>query len=441
MQSGNTVSGSYPGNYGLDEVSTCGPHVQWTVNGAASAGAVHLDATSPSPASVTCNGTQYLEPPEISVDVAVACPTSVPSNYSFYTPSPPSAADPVALAAQAPPLSWTRRTYPPAIALTFDIKARKSTVTLTGPPNKTSTISVSLNGNSNVDGSGAPISTNIGTQQNASIDQSGTTSYPLNVDLTSLPYPIRYTSMTATWADESLQFTSIGASRAPDITTLGYTRFSKYNTADEASCNTSSTATANAYVFSGSGCSGGVHPLNARFIQQTSINGGGIPQDAATFNGLILKTYSTATTGKFVTACPQAVWVPSGFTLEQGHGEGNIFVLESPPDEGACSSGLKDATSLAVFPGPNDSAPHWNCSDSVLLVSPGNTVLLKNDGTGNVDLKVVQDRCPECGKQTSYGSNFSNTVAHIDMYTSDPGCGKGSFAGKDWPYYYPIRIK
>ncbi|PWU11897.1 MAG: hypothetical protein C5B51_01805, partial [Terriglobia bacterium] len=440
-QSGYQILGSLQASYTGD--ATCTPSSPLTVTWNSVVGTftngstAHVSASNPSPSSFTCTNGSQGSVNNVSVDVAVDCPIAAPSNYNAGTPNPPLVFYPAALTTQAPALSWTRKTYPPALALTFDIKARQATVTLTGPPGKTSGIAVSFNGNSNVDGSGGPISTNIATKANASVDQSGTTSYPLYIDLTSLPFAARYTSMTATWADETLQFTSIGNSRAPDITTLGLTRFSKYNTADEKSCQNVSTATGNAYVFSGGGCSGAVYRLNAQFIQQASLNGGGFPQDSSIFQGQLLKTFGPSVTPKLYAACSPTV--PPGFTLETGTGNGNIFALEAPPDMGACGKSLQNAKTLAVYPGPGDTTrPHWNCSDSVMLLNPGNTPVLNSDGS--VDLKVVLDTCPDCRKD--YGSpNWPGTVAHIDMYTSDKGCGGHSFANSDWRNYYPIRIK
>ena len=452
QDSSGNVSGTLTESCGTDPNNP----VVYDVSGSTSYFTATLNNGGTTQYTVTCNdGKTYWTPPQ---PVAGLSGTCVPQPYGSavptsepYTPPPPSGGGPpivdgppnteTAYAAMAQPLlSWTRKTYPPAIGVTFDMTQQppRSTVTLTGPPGKSGTIIVALNGNYNLDGSGGGISSNIGQQSDATVDQTGVTNFPIPANLVALPYPVRYTSMTVTWEAETLEFEPAGASRAPDLTTMGYTRFSKYNTSYESECK--GTVPGHAWVFQGPNpCDGADFLLNAKFILQASINGGGFAANAQSFKGLMLKTFSSSSTPNAFAACHSKV--PPGYKLDIGDGKGgNVFALEPPPNTGACGNTypLTDATTLAVFPGVHSSkSPHWNCGEAVTLLNQDNTIVRNADGT--VDVKQVGDTCPICGDSAQFGG--SGAVAHIDMYTSDKGCAADSFANQDWGKYFPIRIK
>jgi hypothetical protein len=258
-QNSNSVLGSLTATYTGD--GTCGPvNLTWnTVTGNLTGPAtVHLDATAPSQAYVTCNGAQRPVAAEISVDVAVACTTALPSNYNSGPTLPaPLVGYPVPLAVQAPVSSWTRAN-PAGIILKFDLGAGNAVVTLT-TPGKSGTLSVVLN-------QGSPSAYTV-KQVTATIDNPF---YTIPFDRTQIPAQVDYASATATLDDLSVTV-------PVSFHTLGYTRFSRYNVPAEGQCGGGQ---AQAYILSGNlaNCSSSSFApafLNSEFIDQADWNGTG----------------------------------------------------------------------------------------------------------------------------------------------------------------------
>jgi len=389
-------------------------NVVYTVAG----GAGGLTATPPTQ-SITCDGNQYqLLTFQVSF-AAVTCPAAFPRSETQSQPvqSPPGPYNPAAVRG---PLQWTRRTLPPGLTVTFDMSQSQVVATVTAP-GKTGDLQINLKGNGGLDGNNGIYSTGVGFQAGATVDASGTTSFKFPISLAALPAPVQYYEVNATWAGLSVSLSGLGFG----FTTLGYTRFSKYNTPTESMCGTA--APSKAYVFQGSGCKGDVYQFNPTFIQQASLNGEGTPSDPR-FNGLLLKTWGPSSSPTPYYACPVA---PPGFTMDTGTGNGNIFVVANPPASGACSTGFSDLASLATYPSPKTGST-WLCTDSLLL--------LNTDGTQFSGLKPVQDACPDC--QGGFGApNYPGTTMHIDTYTSSAACKGHDPTIQDYGNYFGIRLR
>src|SRR5262249_45635338 len=113
----------------------------------------------------------------------------------------------------------------------------------------------------------------------------------------------------------------------------------------------------------------------------------------------LLKPYSTTYLGKH--------WCefPAGGT--SGNNTGNTFV-KVPALDGSCNTTFSDAVSLATSPDPhNDPSNTWKCSDSIILVNASNA---------NHSVRIVQDLCPGCKAGFGPGTNWPDTVGHIDAY-------------------------
>jgi hypothetical protein len=271
VQSGNIVRGT------LDVISpSCGgSYAQMTnVNGLASGGVVHLDATGPNPPSVTCGGVTNNFPTKISVDVAVTCPVAVSGNYNFIYPPLPRSPDAL-VNPNAPALSWTRRTFPPGLDLTFDLAAGTASVTLKNP--KSGTLSITLLSATHPEwqNTSDPAKGYIAHVLNASTDNDGSLTfiYTYPFDRTYLLPQVPWTSVVANWGNDPSASDFLSVSIPLKFTTVGYTRFTRYNTTTESKCLRGHPATA--YVFTGSNCQVDTYQLNSLFIQQASLNGTG----------------------------------------------------------------------------------------------------------------------------------------------------------------------
>lgn len=183
---------------------------------------------------------------------------------------------------------------------------------------------------------------------------------------------------------------------------------------------------ATAYVFAGSNCQVFTYTLNRLFISQTSLNGTGL--SASVPNGF-LHTFGKGPSPTLWSVCKNSI--PQGGNLETGSGNGNIFVLV-PKVAGSCSRTLVNNATLATNPFPT-ALGTWQCDDPVMLFDPRNAA---------DSVKLVEDGCPACsGGFGGDQQSDPNTVAHIDTYTSSPGCRAHDPSIADYVNFYGIRIR
>ena len=228
--------------------------------------------------------------------------------------------------------------------------------------------------------------------------------YTFSYNLTSLPAPVSFSGVTATW-------NNLSVTAPPNFTTLGPYRFSQYNTPVESSnCGGSP---APAFVFESAACTYIATTMDSVFIPQTTVNGTGI---SANFG--LLKAYQA--TLLFKNGCP----FPEGSNPDPK--TGNVFVKTSAVT-GSCNSTFTYGTTIATNPNPNaDPTGQWNCKDQVLLVNNNNSF---------DSIKTVQDLCPACSGDSRGASG------HIDVYSSSQACTPHNAADYPNSPFYGIRLR
>jgi hypothetical protein len=370
--------------------------IQYDVAGAANVGGgIHLVATNPSVAGRNCEAPGYEpEPVVVTADVsAVTCPSVTPLQETLTWPPGGSLALDLAEAASfaaAPPPLWTRTSNPPGITLTSDIAnanpSHQVTVAITDP-GRTGDLTVTLSGIISMGQQGPVQPVTLGQMSNVGATPPGSP-YTLSYTLASLPSPVSFSNVSATWND-------LQVSVQPGFTTLGSYRFSQYNTIYENTCPLSQ---AGAFIFANNAtCSYRVvNNLRGLFITQTTTNGTGMASDPTI--GLLAAFRATA-------LYSQCGW-PEG--SNQDPYSGNVFVMV-PNVKGACNTQII-AGALATNPNPNnDPSGTWNCSDAVSFLQGNGSI-----GSPN----PVQDFCPACS------GDFRGANGHIDVYSSTQACSK-----------------
>jgi hypothetical protein len=249
----------------------------------------------------------------------------------------------------------------------------------------------------------------IGQQTNVAPLADGQADFAFPFDRLALPTPADFGRVQGQWNDSSAP---LSVDFPVSFSTLGYTHFTHYNTPTEGKCLEHGHP-ATAYVFTGANCHVDTYQLNSLFIQQASLNGTG---QTDSLPGLLLHTFGQASSPTLWQACHDQK--PAGAHLDTGTGDGNIFVLVTPPTSGSCGKALANDATVATFPFPR-STSSIHCSDAVMLLKPGNSV---------ESIKTVQDACPAC-----------KDGAHIDTYTSSPGCTSHDPTILDYGYFYAIR--
>ena len=407
------TSGSTSGNVSL--VWPCGT-VTWQVT---PTGPSTFKATNSQVQWCQIGGSDYATPTEKDFVFAPGCATGITNETDFLPattdqftgqPEPPSTAS-------YNGLQYTRQSGAPVITLVPDIVADEVYVTL-ADPYKTADLTVALTGTPSFGYSGGVQTVHLSPVSNAA----GGTTYPIPIRRTTLPAHVSFTNVTATWGDQSF-------SAPAGFGTLGFTRFSQYNTPAETYCGTANTP---AFVFRTDGtCNSTTATLNGAFIQQTNMNGTGAAAASYILNSAnravtshFLKPWSATSlaskdaNGNPVFVCP----VPQGGSTDLTLG--NIFVAVAAVT-GACNNQLSDGLSLATYPSPKTNGG-WKCNpaDQVLLV----------DGANNATwVKYVQDYCPSCADDTR------GADSHIDTYTAQQACKGHSFL--DLQGYYGVRLR
>ena len=412
-QSGETVTGT------LSLSASCNSTLQYSVGGSiSSSGGGALSTTSgPSFSSVTCGDVTYLEPASISVNVQVSCQTVAPSGYTVTEPplGTGEAAEPKL--AQAPPAgSWTGRTTPPGIDLTVDLwNDQVSTIVL--GQNKTGSLSVS-------------IADSLGNTTNLANHTSVTpgSGFPIDsLKRTSLAVG-QYGNVSATWDNTSLTVPVAFYEN-------GLTRFSQYNTpySQDSSCGANQQT---AYIFVAMDAKYCYYTndttLGAVFMSQVYTNGTGVIG-----SNQVIKSYNAGASNICVQLPPGATTHNAFFAIDTGgkpiptiQGAGNSVLSDGTGTPSPLNHGNQPAGSVAALPAGLVPAPPFVFGDQILLVD-------QNDIDDSIGARSVQDLCPGCGAG-SYGTQWGNTVAHIDTYNgSRQSCGVGT----DYGNRYAIRLR
>jgi hypothetical protein len=414
-QIGNSVSGTAT-NYD----AVCGD-VTWTISGQMTApGSFTLTQFGPQPAIDACG-----EPVESGQTAAVTI-TGCTIAQETYTGNPSGGGSGFlggggSGSGGGSTEAWTRSSAPSVQITAADIVNDNINITLTGQ-GITSTLVVTLNAITN--GVVNPFTVPIANETK------GPGSYTYHFNRTSLQ-PGEYVSVTATWD-------GITASTGSNFhfNVVGYTRFTQYNTPYESQCGGT---TATAYVYrtykynpDPTGklplCSWDKTKLNSQFITQVTRNGTGVSGaygplkswGAIRMCGIPLGANSDGSNTFFVIAPSVGVTGTCNGKLSDGSGTATGYNGSNP-----------QPGSVATSPNPYGSSATWACSDQILLIDS----VGQNDPRG---LRRAQDECPACSG--SFGSDYGNTVAHIDTYNAGQGCTAKSICN-DLGNFHAIRLR
>jgi hypothetical protein len=479
-QAGSSVTGTGVGTstyYRCDQygncvvTGTCASGVNYTISGnSTGAGAFSLDVTSS--ATDNCGVAGQSDQGTFSATISSCSSTGgmTLSTTSGVTTTPTTSEMRPRLA-QATTM-WTGKSNPPGITATLDLMAGKITTQLTGQ--KTADLTVNLNNSQGVMMLSTPHSS---AQGGNSFSDSFRTLIQAGQ---------QYGTVTANWDNTKPcdQTNSSCVSVPVTFFTVGYTRFTQYNTpiSSDKSC---SGATQPAIIICGidKDCGGNPSPgycyyksamLGANFIARAGPNREGTGLWDVNGNTTVLKTYGAYGDDK-TQPCPLLSAAEGG--LDAAHTFYSVDTGGKPITkiDGAHSRFLSDATNN---PNPfnknnpppgsvatdvcatNTPSPIWKCnpvtsppvyiwSDALLLFDPGDINDAKCRSWNNNDdtkcLRSVVDLCPACKYRATEQTTCSHQApqqndgcAHIDMYN---GTDRSCSINTDYGYYYAFRLR